>query len=338
MAKSYNVAVVGATGIVGEVFLDILEKRPFPLGSLKLLASERSAGRKIRFGEQEIEVEALTPASFAGCDLAFISATDEISREYAPLAAKAGAIAIDDSGVWRMDPSVPLVVPEVNAADVETHKGILAIPNCSTTPVVMTLWPIHQVNPVKRVTAATYQSVSGTGRAAVQELDRNTREAIAGDDVVPAVYPHRIAFNLLPEIGSWKDEAYTSEEWKMVNETRKIMHAPDIRIATTCVRVPVFVSHSAAVHVELENPMTPAEFRDVLSRAPGVVVQDDPKASVYPTPFDAAGKDPVFAGRIRRDLSTDNGIVYWVVGDNLRKGAALNALQIAEELIARRLI
>jgi aspartate-semialdehyde dehydrogenase len=338
MAKGYNVAVVGATGIVGEVFLDILEKRPFPLGSLKLLASERSAGRKLRFGEQELEVEALTPASFAGCDLAFISATDEVSREYAPLAAKAGAIAIDDSGVWRMDPSVPLVVPEVNAADVETHKGILAIPNCSTTPVVMTLWPIHQVNPVKRVTAATYQSVSGTGRAAVQELDRNTREAIAGDDVVPAVYPHRIAFNLLPEIGSWKDEDYTSEEWKMVNETRKIMHAPDIRIATTCVRVPVFVSHSAAVHVELENPMTPAEFRDVLSRAPGVVVQDDPKASVYPTPFDAAGKDPVFAGRIRRDLSTDNGIVYWVVGDNLRKGAALNALQIAEELIARRLI
>jgi aspartate-semialdehyde dehydrogenase len=338
MAKGYNVAVVGATGIVGEVFLEILEKRPFPLGSLKLLASERSAGRKLRFGEQELGVEALTPASFAGCDLAFISATDEVSREYAPLAAKAGAIVIDDSGVWRMDPSVPLVVPEVNAADVETHKGILAIPNCSTTPVVMTLWPIHQVNPVKRVTAATYQSVSGTGRAAVQELDRNTREAIAGDDVVPAVYPHRIAFNLLPEIGSWKDEAYTSEEWKMVNETRKIMHAPDIRIATTCVRVPVFVSHSAAVHVELENPMTPAEFRDVLSRAPGVVVQDDPKASVYPTPFDAAGKDPVFAGRIRRDLSTENGIVYWVVGDNLRKGAALNALQIAEELIARRLI
>jgi aspartate-semialdehyde dehydrogenase len=338
MAKSYNVAVVGATGIVGEVFLDILEKRPFPLGSLKLLASERSAGRKLRFGEQEIEVEALTPAAFEGCDLAFISATDEISKEYAPIAAKAGAIAIDDSGVWRMDPEVPLVVPEVNAADVEKHKGILAIPNCSTTPVVMTLWPIHQVNRVKRVTAATYQSVSGTGRAAMGELETSTRQAIAGEEVVPSVYPHRVAFNLIPEIGSWKDDDYTSEEWKMVNETRKIMHAPEIRIATTCVRVPVFVSHSAAVHVELENPMSPAEFREVLSKAPGVVVQDDPKSSFYPTPFDAAGKDPVFAGRIRRDLSTENGIVYWVVGDNLRKGAALNALQIAEELIARKLI
>ena len=338
MAKSYNVAVVGATGIVGEVFLDILEKRPFPLGSLKLLASERSVGRRLRFGEQEIEVEALTPASLQGCDLAFISATDEISKEYAPIAAKAGAIAIDDSGVWRMDPEVPLVVPEVNAADVEKHKGILAIPNCSTTPVVMTLWPVHQVNPVKRVTAATYQSVSGTGRAAMDELDSSTRQAIAGEDVTSQVYPHRIAFNLIPEIGSWKDEDYTSEEWKMVNETRKIMHAPDIKIATTCVRVPVYVSHSAAVHVELEHPMSPEEFREVLSKAPGVVVQDDPKSSTYPTPYDAAGKDPVFAGRIRRDLSTENGIVYWVVGDNLRKGAALNALQIAEELIARKLI
>jgi aspartate-semialdehyde dehydrogenase len=338
MAKSYNVAVVGATGIVGEVFLEILEKRPFPLGSLKLLASERSAGRRLRFGEQELEVEALTPASFAGCDLAFISATDEISREYAPIAVKAGAVAIDDSGVWRMDPEVPLVVPEINAADVEQHKGILAIPNCSTTPLVMTLWPVHQLNPVKRVTAATYQSVSGTGRAAMEELDASTRQAIAGEEVRPSVYPHRIAFNLLPEIGSWKDDDYTSEEWKMVNETRKIMHAPEIRIATTCVRVPVYVSHSAAVHVELEHPMSPAEFRDVLRKAPGVVVQDDPQASVYPTPYEAAGKDPVFAGRIRRDLSTENGIVYWVVGDNLRKGAALNALQIAEELIARKLI
>jgi aspartate-semialdehyde dehydrogenase len=230
------------------------------------------------------------------------------------------------------------VIPEVNAADVKDHKGILAIPNCSTTPLVMTLWPVHQVNPVKRVVAATYQSVSGTGRAAMGELETNTRQAMAGDEVVPSVYPHRIAFNLLPEIGSWKDEDYTSEEWKMVNETRKIMHAPEIKIASTCVRVPVYVSHSAAVHVELTNPMTPAEFRSVLSKAPGVVVQDDPAASVYPMPFEAAGQDPVFAGRIRRDISVDNGIVYWVVGDNLRKGAALNALQIAEELIKRNLI
>jgi aspartate-semialdehyde dehydrogenase len=338
MSKSYNVAVVGATGIVGEEFLRILEKRAFPLGSLKLLASERSAGRKLRFGEQELEVEALTPASLNGCDLAFISATDEISKEYAPIAARAGAIAIDDSGVWRMDPAVPLVVPEINASDVERHKGILAIPNCSTTPLVMTLWPVHQVNPVKRVIAATYQSVSGTGRAAAEELESSTRIALDDGDVEPQVYPHRIAFNLLPEIGSWKDDGYTSEEMKMVNETRKIMHADSIAIAATCVRVPVFVSHSAAVYVELENPMTPEAFSDVLCKAPGVVVQDEPQQSVYPTPYEAAGQDPVFAGRIRRDLSHPNGIAYWVVGDNLRKGAALNALQIAEELISRKLI
>jgi aspartate-semialdehyde dehydrogenase len=338
MSKSYNVAVVGATGIVGEVFLSILAKRSFPLGSLKLLASSRSAGRKLRFGEQEIEVETLTPASFVGCDLAFISATDEISKEYAPIAANAGAVVIDDSGVWRMDPEVPLVIPEVNGADVEKHKGILAIPNCSTTPLVMTLWPIHQVNPVKRIIAATYQSVSGTGRAAMAELESTTQQAMNHATVEASVYPHQIAFNVLPEIGSWKDDGYTSEELKMVNETRKIMHDDSIAIAATCVRVPVFVSHSAAVYVELENPMTPKAFSEILCNAPGVVVQDEPHRSVYPTPLSGAGQDPVYAGRIRRDLSHPNGIAYWVVGDNLRKGAALNALQIAEELIARKLI
>ena len=238
MAKSYNVAVVGATGIVGQVFLDILSQRSFPLRSLKLIASPRSVGKPIRFGEHDLEVEALSEKSFAGCDLAFISATDEISRDYAPIAAKAGAVVVDDSGVWRMDPSVPLVVPEINAADVTQHKGILAIPNCATTPVVMTLWPLHQVNPVKRVIAATYQSVSGTGAAAVEELRMQAPLALAGEAVSPSAYPHQIAFNLIAEIGSWKDEDYTSEERKMVNETRKIMHTPDIAIAATCVRVP----------------------------------------------------------------------------------------------------
>jgi aspartate-semialdehyde dehydrogenase len=338
MPKSYNVAVVGATGIVGQEFLRILAKRRFPLRSLRLIASPRSAGRKLPFGEQEIEVEALSPASFEGCDLAFISATDEISREYAPIAARAGAVVIDDSGVWRMDPDVPLVIPEVNADDVEQHKGILAIPNCSTTPVVMALWPIHKLNRVRRIVAATYQSVSGTGKAAVEELERSARGLLAGEDPAPQVYPHRIAFNLIPEIGSWKEEGYSSEEMKMVNETRKIMHDSSIAIATTCVRVPVFVSHSAAVWAELERPMEPAEVREVLSGAPGVVVQDDPRSSLYPQPAEAAGKDPVFVGRIRRDLSHPNGIAFWVVGDNLRKGAALNALQIAEEMIARGLI
>jgi aspartate-semialdehyde dehydrogenase len=338
MAKSYNVAVVGATGIVGEEFLKILGKRSFPLRSLKLLASHRSAGKRIVFGEQELEVEALTPRSFEGCDIAFISATDEISRDYCPIAAQAGAIAIDDSGIWRMDPEVPLVIPEVNPQDVEKHKGILAIPNCSTTPVVMTLWPLHQRNRVRRIIASTYQSVSGTGRAAVDELQTATRRVIDGQPFEPHVYPHQIAFNLIPEIGSFKENGYTSEEMKMANETRKIMHDDAIAIATTCVRVPVYVAHSAAVTVEFENPIGPAEVADILSHAPGVVVQDDAANHLYPSPLEAAGKDAVYVGRIRKDISSPNGIVYWVVGDNLRKGAALNALQIAEEMIARNLI
>ena len=338
MAKSYNVAVVGATGIVGEEFLKILAKRPFPLRSLKLLASHRSAGKKIVFGEQSLEVEALSPQSLNGSDIVFISATDEISRDYAPIAAKAGAVAIDDSGVWRMDPSVPLVVPEINADDVEQHKGILAIPNCSTTPVVMVLWPLHRLNPVRRVTVATHQSVSGTGRAAAEELEVTTRRVIEGREAVPHVYPHQIAFNLIPEIGSFKEEGYTSEEWKMVRETRKIMHDESIAISATCVRVPVFVAHSAAVHAELSRPMEAAEVMEVLRGMPGVVVQDDTSARLYPHPLEAAGKDPVYVGRIRKDISHPSGIAFWVVSDNLRKGAALNAIQIAEELVARNLI
>lgn len=338
MAKAYNVAIVGATGIVGEELLRILETRPFPLGSLRLIASPRSAGKKIRFGEQDIEVEALTHDCFAGCDLVFNAVPDEVSREYSPSAVKAGAIVIDKTGAWRMDPDVPLVVPEINADDVEQHKGILATPNCATTPVVMALWPVHKTNPVKRIVAATYQSVSGTGGPAVKELESMSRQVLDGGTVLPAVYPHQIAFNLIPEIGSWKDDDYTSEEMKLVNETHKIMHDPSIAITATCVRVPVFVSHAAAVFVELTNPMAPEEFAGLLREAPGVVVQDDPRESVYPQPWEAAGQDPVFVGRIRRDLSHPNGIAFWTVGDNLRKGAALNALQIAEELISRKLI
>jgi aspartate-semialdehyde dehydrogenase len=338
MANSYNVAVVGATGIVGSELLGLLVKRSFPLRSLKLLASPRSAGKRIRFGEQDIEVEALSHDSFAGCDLVFNAIPDETSKEYSPSAVKAGAIVIDKTGAWRMDPDVPLVVPEINGADVEQHKGIIATPNCATTPVVMALWPVHQINPVKRILAATYQSVSGTGGPAVDELRAMTRQVLDGEAAQPNVYPHQIAFNLIPEIGSWKDDDYSSEELKLVNETRKIMHDPTIAISATCVRVPTFVSHAAAVFAELTEPMTPQAFRDVLSKAPGVVVQDDPRKSVYPQPWSAAGQDPVYVGRVRRDLSHPNGIAFWTVGDNLRKGAALNALQIAEELIARNLI
>jgi len=338
MSKSLNVAIVGATGIVGGELLKILPKRSFPLGRLRLIASARSAGKKIAFGEQEIEVEELTHNSFEGCDIVFNAIPDETSREYSPSAVKAGAIVIDKTGAWPMDPTVPLVVPEINAADVEWHKGIIATPNCATTPVVMALWPIHQVNPVKRAVIATYQSVSGTGGPAVEELRTMARQVLDGEEVTPKQYPHQIAFNLIPEIGSWKDDDYTSEEMKTVNETRKIMHAPDVAIAATCVRVPVFVSHSAAVFAEFERPISPADFAGILSKAPGIVVQDNPKSSEYPQPWDATGKDEVFVGRIRRDISSPNGIAFWTVSDNLRKGAALNAVQIAEALIERDLV
>jgi len=336
--KLYNVAVVGATGAVGQQFLRILAARRFPLKNLKLFASKRSAGKRISFGEREIEVEEPKARSFAGVDFAFISATDDVSRSLAPVARDAGAIVIDDSGVWRMDAEVPLVVPEVNADDVEDHQGLLAIPNCSTTPLVMALWPLHRVNPVQRVIAATYQSVSGTGQAAVNELSEQTRRVLENQRAAPHVYPHQIAHNLLPEIGSFKDDGYTSEEWKMAAETRKIMHEPDLPVSTTCVRVPVYVGHSAAVHVELSRPMDAEEAQAILRDAPGVVLQDDPSISLYPQPWTAAGKDEVFVGRVRNDSSHPRGLAFWVVCDNLRKGAALNALQIAEEMIARALV
>ncbi len=336
--KLYNVAVVGATGLVGQEFLRILAGRHFPLRNLRLLASKRSAGRRITFGEREIEVEEATTRSFSGVDLVFISASDEASREFAPAAVKAGAIAIDDSGVWRMEPHVPLVVPEVNPDDVANHEGILAIPNCSTTPLVMALWPLHRVNPVQRVIVATYQSVSGAGQAAVRELNEQTQSIMKNQRPTPHVHPHQIAHNLLPEIGSFKDDGYTSEEWKIAAECRKIMHEPELALSATCVRVPVYVAHSAAVHVELDRAMDPEDARDLLQEAPGVTVQDDPSISLYPQPWTAAGRDDVFVGRIRHDSSHPRGLAFWVVCDNLRKGAATNAIQIAEELICRGLV
>ena len=336
--KLYNVAVVGATGIVGQEFLKILAGRPFPLRNLRLLATKRSAGQKVTFGEREIVVEDTTTASFAGVDFVFISASDEASRQFAPAAAKAGAVVIDDSGVWRMDPQVPLVVPEVNPDDVADHEGILAIPNCSTTPLVMALWPLHRVNPVRRVVVATYQSVSGAGRIPMEELSEQTRQVLENQRTSPHAFPHQIAHNLLPEIGSFKDDGYTSEEWKMTAETRKIMHEPELPLSATCVRVPVYVGHSEAVHVELSSQMEPEEATDILRSAPGLVVQDDTSISLYPQPWAAAGRDEVFVGRIRHDSSHAKGLVFWLVSDNLRKGAALNALQIAEELISRSLV
>lgn len=330
-----RVAIVGATGAVGEVALQVLQERQFPLSSLRLCASGRSVGKHIAFGGEELAVEMATPELFAECDIALISVSADISRVLAPMAVAQGCVVIDDSSAFRMEPNVPLVVPEVNADDVEGHEGILAIPNCSTTPLVMALTPLHRVSPVKRVIADTYQSVSGTGKAAVAELITQSRQVLDGEATVPEQYPHQIAFSVLPQVEHFREDGYTNEEWKMRVETRKIMHAPAIALSATCVRVPVALSHSEAVHVEFERPITPSEARELIEAFPGVTVIDDPASSAYPLALDAAGLDDVFVGRVRTDDSHPNGLAMWVVSDNLRKGAATNAIQIAEELVKR---
>jgi len=338
MSRIFTIAVVGATGLVGQEFLKIIVERQFPIKGLRLLASSRSAGRRLLIGEWDVEVEETTSNSFRGVDIAFFSATTEVSRQLVPAAAKAGAIVIDDSSAWRMEPEVPLVVPEVNADDLSGHKGIIAIPNCETTPLVLTLSPLHRLNPLKRIVVDTYQSVSGTGAQAVQELTEQARAVLEGKRGSAHVYPHQIAFNVLPHVEPFLGSGYTKEEWKIINETRKIMHEPELAISATCVRVPVFVGHSLAVHAEFANPITPEEVQASLREALGITLQDEPSVNLYPTPWEAAGKDDVFVGRIRQDASHPNGIALWIVGDNLRKGAALNAIQIAQELIARNLI
>ncbi len=338
MAKEYNVAVVGATGLVGQEFLKIALERGFPMKELRLLASNRSAGRRITVGEWELEVEETNSKSFNGVDIAFFSATTEVSQRMVPAAVKAGAVVIDDSSAWRMEADVPLVVPEVNAADLESHKGIISIPNCPTTPLVQTLWPIHIVNPIKRIIVDTYQSVSGHGAQAVQELTSQSRDVLDGNSTTAHVFPHQIAFSLLPHVDVFLGSGYTKEEWKIINETKKIMHEPELAVSATCVRVPVYIGHSEAVHVEFSRPITPEEVNTILRDAPGMTVQDEPSVNLYPTPRSVAGKDDTFVGRIRQDASHPLGIAMWIVSDNLRKGAALNAIQIAEELVTRRLI
>jgi len=333
--KEYKVAIVGATGLVGQEFIKTLEQRNFPMASLEPLASERSVGKRLLVRGREVEVKEATPESFPGIDIALFSAGAEISRHLSPIAAKVGVAVIDNSAAFRMAPAVPLVVPEVNPEDIEWHRGIIANPNCSTIQMVVVLFPLHQVNPIKRIIVDTYQAVSGTGSAAVDELTTQTRQVLNGQNTIPHVYPHQIAFNVLPEIDVFWDNGYTREEWKLVEETRKIMHAADIALSATCVRVPVFTGHSEAIHVEFSRPMSPDEAERILAEAPGVKILDDPAISLYPQPWAAAGSDEVFIGRIRRDVSHANGLVMWVVADNLRKGAALNAVQIAEEMIKR---
>lgn len=331
--ERYNVAVVGATGAVGQEMINILEDRDFPVANLSLYASERSAGKKLGFQDKEILVKKLTTDSFKGIDIALFSAGASRSLEFAPIAAKAGAVVIDNSSAFRMDTNVPLVVPEVNRHAIFRHNGIIANPNCSTIQMVVALKPIHDAVKIKRIVVTTFQSVSGTGMKAMDELMEQTKALLNFKEAECKVYPHQIAFNCLPHIDVFLDNAYTKEEMKMVNETIKIMEDNTIRVTATTVRVPVFRCHSEAVNIETEKKITPNEARAVLSTADGVIVFDEPKKNVYPLAIDVAGKDAVYVGRIREDESIANGINMWIVGDNLRKGAALNAVQIAEELI-----
>ncbi len=340
MSQLKHVAIVGATGAVGAEMIRCLEERQFPVGQLTLLASARSAGKKLKFKGEDVVIQELTEHSFKGIDIALFSAGGDISRNFARAAVDAGAVMVDNSSAFRMDDTCPLVVPEVNAADIKTHQGIIANPNCTTAISLMALYPLHQAFGVTRVFASSYQAVSGTGAQAIEELANQAREwatqARAWDaaklDSKPSVYPHQIAFNVLPHVDSFLPSGYTKEEMKMENEGRKIMHHPDFRASVTCVRVPVFRAHSVAISAEFERPVTVEEARGVLAAAPGLDLIDDPSSKQYPLPLDIAGRDNCAVGRLRMDCAMGNGLAFWVVGDQLLKGAALNAVQIAEYL------
>lgn len=329
----YVVAVVGATGAVGNEMIATLEERDFPVEKIRLFASEKSEGKTLKFHESEIPVETLNENSFKGIDIALFSAGAERSKIWAPVAAKSGCVVVDNSSQWRMDPEIPLVVPEVNAHDLKWHKGIIANPNCSTIQMVVVLKPIHDAGKIKRVVVTTFQAVSGTGKKAMDELLQQTTDLLAFKDIKCNVYPHQIAFNVLPHIDKFLENGYTKEEMKMVNETKKIMGDDSIRATATTVRVPVFRGHSESVNIETEKKITPHEAREILAKSPGITVFDAVEKNVYPLPIDVAGRDDVYVGRIRTDESIENGLNMWIVSDNLRKGAALNAVQIAEELI-----
>ncbi len=337
--ERYNVAVVGATGAVGNEMVSILEEKNFPVDRLKLLASTRGAGTKMDFKGKSYTVEVLNENSFAGIDIGLFSAGGSVSEKFAPIAGKTGCVVIDNTSAFRMDPQVPLVVPEVNphAIAQSPKKNIIANPNCSTIQMVVALKPIHDAARIKRIVVSTYQSVSGTGKRAIRELESQTLAIFNQQEVKKEVYPHQIAFNCLPHIDVFLPNGYTKEEMKMVNETKKIMEDDSIRVTATTVRVPVFYAHSESVNIETEKKLTADEVKEILSRAPGVAVMDNPGLSEYPLAIYAAGKDETFVGRIREDESIPNGINLWVVSDNIRKGAALNAVQIAEILIQKYL-
>ncbi len=338
MSKEYRVAVVGATGAVGRAMRSILAERDFPVKDLVALATAKSAGMKLDYKGQEITCQELTADSFKGIDLALFSAGGGTSQKFAPIAAEAGCVVVDNSSAWRMDPNVPLVVPEVNPHDVDWHKGIIANPNCSTIQMVVAMKPLHDEAQIQRVIVSTYQAVSGTGNKAIVELLDQTPKVMAGEAIEPAVYPHQIAFNCLPHIDVFLEDGYTKEERKMVDETKKIMGDDSIAVSATCVRVPVQNGHSESVNLQFARPLSVERAKELLASAPGIKLADDPGNKVYPMPIVASGQDATYVGRIRLDPTIPNGMNLWVVADNLRKGAALNAVQIAELLAERDLV
>ncbi|SIO59431.1 aspartate-semialdehyde dehydrogenase [Singulisphaera sp. GP187] len=329
-----SVAVVGASGAVGDVIIRLLQERKFPIGSIKFLASARSAGKTVVFGGKDYPIEPLSPEAFLGVDIVLSSTPASISREYSPIAARAGAVVVDNSSAFRMDPEVPLVVPEVNPQDVGRHHGIIANPNCSTIQMVVALKPLHDAFRIRRVIVSTYQAVSGAGQKGIHELQSQTEAHVNGQDApAPSKFAHPIAFNCLPQIDDFLPNGYTKEEIKMVLETRKIMGDDTIDVCPTCIRVPVLNCHSESIMIETERPITPEAARQVWASAPGLVVVDDPASRLYPLPASCSDRDEVFVGRIRQDLHNPNALLFWCVSDNLRKGAATNAVQIAEELL-----
>jgi aspartate-semialdehyde dehydrogenase len=330
--KEYHIAIAGATGAVGAELLRVLERRNFPVATIRALASGKSAGRTVSFRNQAVSVEELREDSFDKIDIAFFSAGGERSRKFVPVARDAGAVVIDNSSTFRMDPDVPLVIPEINPQDVKQHRGIIANPNCTTAVALMALYPLHRAFGVRRVFAASYQAVSGSGARAIQELTEQVHATAENRTALPQVYPHPIAFNVLPHVDIFLESGYTKEEMKMQDEGRKIMHLPDFRASVTCVRVPVYRAHSVAVSAEFEKPISVEQAHEVLAKAPGLELVDEPKKNRYPMPLDVAGQDNCQVGRVRRDCALENGLAFWVSGDQLLKGAALNAVQIAEAL------
>ena len=337
MSRPLNVAIAGATGAVGQDIMQCLEQRDFPVGELRLLASARSVDRMLPFRGKDLLVQELTEQSFEGIDVALFSAGGSRSKQFAPAAVKAGAVVIDNSSAFRMDPDTPLVVPEINPEDLDRHQGIIANPNCSTIILVVPLWPLHKVNPIRRIVVSTYQAASGAGAKAMEELEQQTRDLLSGKDAQPTVFPHQIAFNLFSHNSPIVEDGYCEEEVKMVKETRKIFHDSSIRICPTTIRVPVMRAHAESVNIEFSRPMLPEEAREILASAPGVKLQDDPENNHFPMPLEASGQEDVLVGRIRKDISDPNCLAMFICGDQLLKGAALNAVQIAEEMINRNL-